>query len=205
MFDEVFSLASRRDNPYGELRFDGKTPKSLKALDTKGLVVFLGTFSKIFCPGYRIGWIAADKKFLEKYILIKQSSDLQTSTIGQWEIDKYIEMFSLDNHVQEIIRVYKTRRDLVIRTIQTAFPKNVSFTYPEGGLFTWGELPPELDAKDVLTRSLKDNIAFVPGGPFYPNGGRENTLRLNYSNMPEDKLLKGLNKLGSILHEYTHT
>ncbi|MCL5935376.1 MAG: PLP-dependent aminotransferase family protein [Firmicutes bacterium] len=191
------------DNPYGELRFEGYSPKSLKALDTKGLVIFLGTFSKIFCPGYRIGWVAAEEEILEKYILVKQGSDLQSSTIGQREIARYLEMFDLDGHIGEINRVYKARRDLAISTMQKEFPGNLSFTRPEGGLFTWVELPPHVNARGVLVRSLERDVAFVPGGSFYPNGGHENTLRLNYSNMSEDRLVEGIRRLGSILDGYT--
>lgn len=190
------------DNPYGELRFEGNTLRSLKALDSRGLVIFLGTFSKTFCPGYRIGWVAADKRILEKYILVKQSADLQTSTIGQREVAKYMEMFDLDSHVKKIIGVYKKRRDLAITTMSKEFPGNLQFTCPEGGLFTWVELPPHVNARDVLVRSLEKNVAFVPGGPFYPNGGKENTLRLNYSNMSEEKIIEGLTTLGRVLQEF---
>ncbi|MFZ5642033.1 MAG: PLP-dependent aminotransferase family protein [Bacillota bacterium] len=190
------------DNPYGELGFNGKSNKSLKALDTRGQVIFLGTFSKTFCPGYRIGWVAADEKILEKYVLIKQSADLQSSTISQREVAKYMEMFELDSHVEEIKKVYKKRRDVVISAMEKEFPANLKFTRPEGGLFTWVELPPDVNARDVLAKSLEKNVAFVPGGPFYPNGGHENTFRLNYSNMPEDKLVEGIRRLGGILADY---
>jgi len=190
------------DNPYGELRFEGQRLKSLKSLDTKGLVIFLGTFSKTFCPGYRIGWVAAEEEILEKYILVKQGADLQSSTIAQREIAGYLEMFDLDLHIRDINRVYKARRDLAISTMQKEFPGGLSFTRPQGGLFTWVELPPHIDAREVLVRSLERDVAFVPGGSFYPNGGHENTFRMNYSNMPEDRLVEGIRRLGSILGEF---
>lgn len=190
------------DNPYGELRFEGQSLKSLKSLDTKGLVIFLGTFSKTFCPGYRIGWVAAEEEILEKYILVKQGADLQSSTIAQREIAVYMEMFDLDSHVREINSVYKARRDLAISTMEREFPGSLSFTRPEGGLFTWVELPSHINAREVLVKSLEREVAFVPGGSFYPNGGHENTFRLNYSNMPEDRLVEGLRRLGSILGEF---
>lgn len=119
------------DNPYGELRFEGIPLPSLKALDKKGLVMFLGTFSKTFCPGLRIGWAAADQSVLEKYILLKQSADLQTSTIAQREVAKFLEMFNLDEHV------------------------------------------------------------------------KENTFRLNYSNMPEDKIVEVIKRLANVLKQYS--
>lgn len=190
------------DNPYGELRFEGQRLKSLKSLDTRGLVIFLGTFSKTFCPGYRIGWVAAEEEILEKYILVKQGADLQSSTIAQREIAGYLEMFDLDRHIREINRVYKARRDLAISTMEKEFPGGLSFTRPQGGLFTWVELPPHINAREVLVRSLEREVAFVPGGSFYPNGGHENTFRMNYSNMPEDRLVEGIMRLGSILGEF---
>ena len=94
------------DNPYGELRFDGEFLPSLKSLDTKGLVIFLGTFSKIFCPGYRLGWTCAAPEILEKFNICKQGADLQASTIGQMEVNKFMEMYDLDAHVKKIKECY---------------------------------------------------------------------------------------------------
>lgn len=189
------------DNPYGELRFEGEIPPSLKSMDSKGLVIFLGTFSKIFCPGYRIGWIAAAPDILEKYILIKQSADLHTSSISQREINKYLELHDLDENVEKIKALYRKRRDLMINEMEKQFPQGISFTYPKGGLFTWVELPEHINARDILLKCVENNVAFVPGGSFFPNGGKENTFRLNYSNMPEEKIIEGIRRLGEILQE----
>ncbi|SHH30894.1 aminotransferase-like domain-containing protein [Tepidibacter thalassicus] len=189
------------DNPYGELRFEGEILPSLKAMDEKGLVIFLGSFSKIFCPGFRIGWVAASKKILEKYIMIKQSADLQTSTIGQREVAKFMEIYDLDKHVEKIKAVYKKRRDLMLQTMKDEFPEGLKYTYPEGGLFTWVELPENINAKDVMAKCLENNVAFVPGGSFFPNGGKENTFRLNYSNMTEERIVEGVKRLAKVLKE----
>jgi 2-aminoadipate transaminase len=102
----LYEVPVIEDNPYGELRFEGEILPSLKAMDPKGLVVFLGTFSKTFCPGYRIGWVAAAKNLLEKYILVKQGADLQSSTIGQREVAKYLQMFDFEEHIKKLITVY---------------------------------------------------------------------------------------------------
>lgn len=190
------------DNPYGELRFEGKIIPPLKALDKKGLVVYLGTFSKIFCPGYRIGWVAADKEVLEKYILVKQGADLQSSTIGQREVAKFMEIYNLENHIEKIKIVYKKRRDLILARMREEFPRDISFTCPQGGVFTWVETAPHIDARDLLARSLEYDVAFVPGGSFFPNGGRENTFRLNYSNMPEERITEGIKRLAKVLKKY---
>ncbi len=189
------------DNPYGELRFDGEMLPSLKSLDTKGLVIYLGTFSKIFCPGYRLGWTCATSKILEKFNICKQGADLQASTISQMELNKFMDMYSLDEHIEKIKACYVKRRDIMIKTMKEEFPECVEFTQPEGGLFTWLTLPKEINAGDMAKRCLEKNVAYVPGESFYPNGGVYNTCRLNYSNMPEDKIVEGIKRIGEVLRE----
>lgn len=190
------------DNPYGELRFEGEQLPVLKSMDSKGLVIFFSTFSKIFCPGLRVGWIAADKKFLEKYTLLKQGTDLHTSSISQREISKFIELYDLDQNVEKIKNVYKRRRDVMVEAMKAEFPPEVSYTYPEGGLFLWVELPSHIKAEKLLLTCLSHKVAFVPGDSFFPNGGVENTLRLNYSNMPEERIIEGIKRLGKVIREY---
>jgi len=190
------------DNPYGELRFEGESLPSLKSMDKKGLVIFLGTFSKIFCPGYRIGWTCASQEILKKFIFVKQGADLQASTISQREISKFIELYNLDEHVNKIKEVYLIRRDLMLNTMKEEFPEGIKYTHPEGGLFTWVELPKHLDSRVIMQDCLKNNVAYVPGGSFFPNGGKENCFRLNYSNMPEDRIVEGIKRLGNVLKQY---
>lgn len=190
------------DNPYGELRFEGQQLPALKTLDSKGLVIFFSTFSKIFCPGLRVGWIAADKKYLEKYTLIKQGTDLHTSSISQQEISKFMDLYDLDENIEKIKAVYKRRRDVMVQTIKAEFPSEVNYTYPEGGLFLWVELPSHIKAEKLLLTCLTHKVAFVPGDSFFPNGGVENTLRLNYSNMPEERIIEGIKRLAKVIKEY---
>lgn len=187
------------DNPYGELRFEGETLPSLKSFDTKGLVIHLGTFSKIFCPGMRLGWVVAEQEILQKYITVKQGADLQCSSIAQREVSKFLEMFNLDAHIQNLIKVYRVRRDLMIETMKKEFPSNVTFTYPKGGLFAWVTFPENIDAAELLVKALEQKVAFVPGESFYPNGGNANHCRLNFSNMPEDRIVEGITRLGRVL------
>lgn len=190
------------DNPYGELRFEGETLPSVKAFDQAGSVFCLGTFSKIFCPGYRIGWIAGDKEAIAQYVIVKQGTDLQCNTIAQREISKYLELYNIDEHIEKIRRVYRKRRDIAVQTMEAEFPSDVTFTRPQGGLFAWVELPESVNARDVLTRCLEKKVAFVPGGSFYPNAARENTLRINYSNMPEKKIVEGIKCIAGVIKEF---
>ena len=189
------------DNPYGELRFEGEYLPALKSMDTKGLVVFLGTFSKILAPGYRLGWVCADDEILAKYNFMEQAASLQASTVGQMETSKWIDMFDLDAHVNTIRECYRKRRAVMLETLAKELPEPCTFTRPDGGLFAWVVLPEYMDAKDLQMKCLAKKVAFVPGGSFFPNGGHENTLRLNYSCMPEDKIVQGITALCQTIKE----
>ncbi|HOP10540.1 MAG TPA: PLP-dependent aminotransferase family protein [Oscillospiraceae bacterium] len=194
-----YGVAVIEDNPYGELRFEGDFLPSAKSFDSSGNILCTGTFSKIFCPGYRIGWIAGDKEIIRKYVLVKQGADLQCNTIAQMEIYQYLTLYDIETHIEKIRATYKNRRNVMIGAMEEFFPENVVFTRPQGGLFAWAELPPYLNSRELLTECLKQNVAFVPGGSFFPNGGKENTFRLNFSNMPEERIVIGINRLGSVI------
>lgn len=197
-----YNVAVIEDNPYGELRFEGEHLPSVKSFDTTGNILCTGSFSKIFCPGFRIGWIAGDKDIIRKYVLVKQGTDLQCNTIAQMVISEYLKRYDIDEHIGKIVEVYKKRRDVAVEYIERYFPQNIKFTYPEGGLFTWIELPEGISARDVLEKCLEQKVAFVPGGSFFPNENRENTFRINYSNMPEDRIEKGLRIIAEVVREY---
>lgn len=196
-----YNVAILEDNPYGELRFEGEILPAIKHYDTEGRVIFLGTFSKIFCPGLRLGWVCADKEVLNKFIMVKQGADLQSSTISQMEVAKFLEVYDIEKHIEKIKDVYRKRRDLMMKTIKEEFPKEVKYTYPEGGLFTWVILPEHINARKLAVKALEKNVAFVPGGSFFPNGGNENTFRLNYSNMNEERIVEGIKRLGVVIKE----
>lgn len=187
------------DNPYGELRYENESMPALKSLDTKGLVVFLGTFSKILAPGYRLGWVCADDEILKKYNFMAQAAALQASSEAQLVVSKFIDMFDLDEHVSTIREVYKHRRDVMLDTMEKEFPPEAKFTHPDGGLFTWIELPEYINTKNMAAQCLERNVAYVPGEGFFPNGGHDNCIRLNYSCMPEDKIVKGMTVLGEVI------
>ena len=189
------------DDPYGELRYDGDVVPSLKSMDTKGNIIFLGSFSKIFMPGLRVAWMVADPVIIDKVVKLKQAVDLQSSSFAQRQASYFIDIFDLDAHVEKIKALYGKRRTLMYDSMKEYFPEGVTFTYPEGGLFTWVTLPENMDAKEIMPKVLEKNVAYVPGGPFYPNGGNANHFRLNYSNMPEDRIVEGIKRLGAVLKE----
>lgn len=189
------------DNPYGELRFEGEIQPSLRSLDTENRVIFMGTFSKIFSPGIRVGWFNAAPEVLEKFNMVKQGADLQTSTTTQMILSQFLDDNDLEAHIDKIIEVYGKRKNVMVDAMEKYFPEKVTYTNPEGGLFLWVTLPEGLNARDIAVKAIEKKVAFVPGGAFYPDSPEENHFRLNYSCMPEDKIEEGIKRLGEVLHE----
>lgn len=187
------------DNPYGDLRFKGEFLPALKSLDEKGLVMYFGTFSKILSPGFRVGWICANNAIMEKLNLIAQAAVLQTATVNAMVISKYLEMFDIDEHVAKILPVYKHRCELMINTMKETFPPEAKFTDPDGGLFTWVELPEYVNTRDLAAKALEMGVAFVPGSGFYPNGGNNHCLRLNYSGQSDERIVEGIKRLAELI------
>jgi len=189
------------DNPYGELRFEGAPLPSLASFDRAGLVISLGTFSKVFCPGLRVAWMAARSPLQERLVILKQGADLQTSTLAQMQVARYLSENDLDDAIARLIPVYRERRDAMLEALEAGMPAGVRFTRPAGGLFVWVELPEGISARTLLEGCLSRDVAFVPGGAFFPNGGHEETLRLNYSNMPVERIREGIRRLASALDQ----
>ena len=197
-----FEVPVIEDHPYGDLRFEGEPLPPLKAMDEKGLVVFLGTFSKILCPGLRIGWLAAERSLFEKYVIVKQGADLHTSTLSQMQIATYMEMFDLEANIERVREVYRARRNTMVAALERELPDDIVFTRPRGGLFVWVQFPEDVNAREVLTECLEHDVAFVPGGAFFPNGGHENTCRLNFSAMPENRIDEGVRRFAAVLRAH---
>lgn len=187
------------DNPYGELRYKGEYLPSLKSMDTKGLVIYLGTFSKILAPGYRLAWICASNAVIEKINLIAQAAVLQSSTTSMMVVSKFIDMFDLDEHVETVRAVYEHRCNVMMDAMAKYFPKEVKYTIPDGGLFTWAELPDYIDTKVMATDALAQNVAYVPGIGFFPNGNNHHCMRLNYSCMPDERIEEGIRRLAGVI------
>ncbi len=191
------------DNPYGEVRFEGADLPSLRTMDPEGLVITLGTFSKIFCPGLRIGWVAADAPVLAKLVLLKQGADLHTPTLNQMQVSASINGGGFEERIARIADVYRERRDAMMSALEREMPAGVRFTRPAGGLFLWVNLPPEVNARALLARCMDAGVAFVPGEGFFPNGGHVNTLRLNFSNMPPARIEEGIRRMAAALRLLT--
>ena len=190
------------DNPYGDLRFKGEYLPALKSMDPEENIVYFGTFSKILAPGFRIGWTVASAAITEKLNLIAQAAVLQTSTINAMAIAKYLDMFDIDEHVAKILPVYKHRCELMIQTMRECFPPEVKFTDPDGGLFTWIELPEHINGRNGAGRCLEKGVAVVPGDGFFPNGENKHCFRVNYSNASDEQRVEGVHRLNDTIREF---
>jgi 2-aminoadipate transaminase len=184
------------DDPYGELRFEGEHLPTLKALDSSGCVIYLGTFSKILAPGLRLGWVVAAPEVLESILHGKQPADLHTGMAQQMATYEVCKGGFVDQQVERIRSFYKERRDVMLRALEEHFPSNARFTRPSGGLFVWAELPPNVDTRELLIDAVQEKVAFVPGQGFHPDNSGTNTMRLNFSNVPPDQLREGVRRLG---------
>ncbi len=196
-----FEIPIIEDSPYAEVRFEGEATQPLKAMDGNEWVVFLGTFSKIFCPGMRLGWVSADPAILGKYVMVKQGSDLHTATLGQMQLAAYLDRYEIEQNIEAIVDLYRERRDVMLSAMEAEFPSGISWTRPEGGMFIWVTLPPSMNARDLLVSCLEEDVAFVPGGPFFPNGGNENTLRMNFSTSSPERIEEGVGRMAKVLRK----
>jgi 2-aminoadipate transaminase len=199
------------DDPYGQLRYEGDHLPSVVVLDDQfrnnstscyhGNVIYLSTFSKTLAPGLRLAWVIAPPEVIRKLVQAKQGADLHTASFNQMVAHQVSVGGFLDQHVKLIRKVYKERRDVMLAAMDRSFPPQVDWTQPQGGLFLWGTLPEHLDSARVLQEAVARKVAFVPGAPFYPNGGGENTMRLNFSNATPENIQLGISRLGEVLQE----
>ncbi len=186
------------DDPYGELRFAGAAPQSMRTwLDNRA--VLLGSFSKTIAPGLRLGWICAKREIMDKLVVAKQASDLHSNSLCQRIVHRYLVDNDVDKHIATIITAYKKQRDAMVAAIEANFPQDVNFTRPEGGMFLWVTLPERLSALELFDLAIEEKVAFVPGTPFFVDGGGKNNMRLNFSNSDEDRINEGIRRLGKIM------
>ncbi len=185
------------DDPYGELRFMGEALPPVASFMT-GRKTMLGTFSKICSPGFRVGWLWSDPEDAHKMVTAKQASDLHTSTLLQAILVRYLKEYDIDEHIAKIRAIYKERRQVMITRIREKFPSEVKCTEPEGGMFLWITLPQGYSAMELFDLAIAEKVAFVPGKPFYIEGG-ESCLRLNFSNSDPERIMTGIDRLAVCL------
>jgi len=204
---EIIAIAKKydilivEDSPYREVRFDGEEQPTLFELDNSGHVILLGTFSKIFVPGFRIGWVIADERIVDKFVIAKQSTDLCTPTLNQKVAYKYIQKGYFDQNLKKTIASYREKRDNMLKAFREYMPAGVTWIEPEGGLFLFLKLPEHMDAEKLFNKALENNVAFVLGSVFHCDGSGKNTMRINFSYMPKDKTTEGVKRLAKAIKE----
>ncbi len=186
------------DDPYGELRFLGQEQATVFGR-LGGQAVLLGTFSKVAAPGFRIGWLVAPQEIRERLVVAKQAADLHTSTLAQNILMRFLASNDLDAHIARIRERYGRQRQAMVEAMARHFPADVGFTHPEGGMFLWVRLPEGCSAMELFDLAIAEKVAFVPGRPFYVDGGGDRALRLNFSNSSEDRIEEGMKRLGRCL------
>jgi len=204
---EILKLAEKyntlivEDSPYRQVRFEGVAPKTFYALDGgRGNVITLFTFSKVFVPGFRLGYVLAPAEVIQKYVILKQAMDLCTTPIVKVAAAAYLRSGHLQHHIQDVVKVYHKKRDLMLKVLAEYMPQGVSWTKPEGGLFLWVTLPEHIDTQEMLKISLQEKVAYVAGKDFYPpRDAKKNDLRLNFSYSTEEQIVEGIKRLATTI------
>jgi 2-aminoadipate transaminase len=195
------------DDPYGKLRFDGDEIPSIYSMDKgEGRVIYLGTFSKILVPGFRLAWSVAPHDVTRKMVISKQSVDLCTNAFTQYIAADLLAGGLIDRHLPQIISLYRRKRDLMLKAMGKHFPKEgTHWTQSQGGLFTWATMGPHVNTIEMLKDAITKDVAYVPGKSFFPDPKEGfNTMRLNFSHPSDDKISLGIERLGGVMQQWTN-
>jgi 2-aminoadipate transaminase len=187
------------DDPYGELRYEGSPIPPLASFGDR--VLYLGSLSKIGAPGLRLGWLRASSDLMPTAVIAKQATDLHTSTIDQAAAAVYLSNTDLDAHVTGLRAAYRERRDTMLRALPTTVPAGTTWTTPEGGMFVWLRLPGNADTEQVLRHALTNNVAFVPGAPFFATTPDHATFRMSFTTNPPEDITEGMRRLSTTFTE----
>ena len=186
------------DSPYRELRYSGEALPTIRELAPER-TLHLGSFSKIFAPGFRLGWIIGPEPLLEQIYVCKQCLDLCPPVLDQYMASEFLTSGALDANLVKTIAEYRRRRDLMLGLLEKYMPAGTSWTHPDGGLFLWLTLPESIDTVALYDEALSAGVAYVAGSFFYPDGSHRNTMRLNFSFIEESKMEPGIKILAAVL------
>jgi len=201
--DEVLDIAGRagvivvEDNPYGLLGFEEPAPSALRSQHPG--VIYLGTFSKTFAPGLRVGWVLAPPPVRDKLVLANEAALLCPPTFSQLAVAAYLETQPWQEQIKAFRELYRDRRDAMLASLHDLMPPGSTWTVPAGGFYVWLRLVPGLDAKAMLPRALTERVAYVPGTAFYADGGGAGALRLSYCYPPPDRIREGVRRLATVV------
>lgn len=187
------------DNPYGMLRFEGEAVPNLYSLDSEN-VVYIGTVSKVFAPGLRLGWVTAPAGLLRRVLVAKEGADLCTSSFSQLVTAEYLRSDRFRPNLEAFVALYRGRRDVMLEAVEEWLPEGSSWTHPHGGFYVWATLPEGMDTKVLLPEAVEHGVAYVPGTAFYPGDERgRNQMRLSFCYPTEDRIREGVRRLGGVL------
>lgn len=184
------------DDPYGELRYSGEKIPAIKSYDVAGNIVYVTSFSKTIAPGLRTGIVVADEHVIRKLTIGKQAVDVHTSSLSQAIIDRYLREGRLEPHLAEIIPLYRTKRDVMMNAIEKYMPKEIKFSYPDGGLFVWAECPSYIDTDACFADAVRaTKTAYVSGKTFFAGEKILNCMRFNFSMPTAEQIEEGVKRL----------
>lgn len=201
---EKYDLFIVEDDPYGALRYEGESIEPIFKLGGPERVILLNTFSKILCPGLRIGVITAQKEFIEKVSLAKENAVLCSSPLTQRLAAEYLERYDLLEKLKPTIELYRKKKDVMLKALEDEFSnlEGVRWTKPEGGLFIWMTLPDGFDTLEMTEIAKEKKVFYVPGQAFRPTGEISNSMRLSYCLPPEEKIVEGIKRLRETVEIY---
>ncbi len=188
------------DNPYGLLRFEGETEPTLRAMDP-GNVIYLGTVSKVFSPGVRVGWALAEPGVLQRLVLAKEAGDLCGSNLTMLLVERYLGGDVWRANLGRLVETYRRRRDVMVASLAEHFPADATWTRPAGGFYVWVTVPTYLDTRALLAAAVERRVAYVPGTAFYPDGRGADEMRLAFCYPTEDRIEEGVKRLGELLRD----
>lgn len=191
------------DSPYRKIRFEGEHQATFYSLDKgEGNVITMFTFSKTFVPGFRLGYIIGGKEIIRRFSVQKQAMDLCTSAFAQLVTAGFLKRGLIGPHVKQVVQVYAKKRDAMVKALEKYMPKGVKWTYPHGGLFLWVILPEHMDTVKMFPSAIENNVAYVVGNAFFPDGSGHNTMRLNFSYASFDEIDAGIKRLADTVKNY---
>ncbi|QNK81903.1 PLP-dependent aminotransferase family protein [Nakamurella sp. PAMC28650] len=186
------------DNPYGLLGFDDKVRRAIRADDPNN-VIYLGSFSKTFAPGLRVGWVLAPHAVREKLVLANESATLNPPVFNQMLVSRYLANFDWQSQVKTYRQTYAERRDAMISALETHLPQGTTWTRPEGGFYVWVTLPEGFDTQAMLPRATTALVAYVPGTAFYADGLGSRQMRLSFCFPTPERIVEGVRRLAAVL------
>ena len=191
-------IAVLEDNPYGLLGFDDKLRRAMRADDADN-VIYLGSFSKTFAPGLRVGWVLAPHAVREKLVLANESATLNPPVFNQMLISRYLAKFDWLGQIKAYRQTYAERRDTMLAALEDQMPEGTTWTHPEGGFYVWMTLPEGFDSAAMLPRAVTARVAYVPGTAFYADGLGSRQLRLSYCFPTSERIVEGVRRLATVM------